>query len=352
MSRLIFNVVRVGRSRRVVENGEEWFVAPITLIVPGVLNGSKGALFYPPDEVRSAPGIWNGTPLTIRHPTCPLTNAHLSAGDLDDADRFGEIRNDRYDGKRRAEAWASVSKLKAAMSSGRACANEAKQVYLALKHSRPMEISTGLYTDNESAVGRWKGQHYDAIARNYQPDHVAILPNEVGACSLDDGCGLNVNKRGLTVNSVNRILRKVRNAEPTENTWSDSARDAAAEARRAKSAGSLSKKDEKRTRDATEATHDAARATLLTRQVSRGGTGNTSENHENAAYAHVQAAEAHEAAAKAHDGGGNHAAAMHHEDAAEAHWNSSNFHSRMAAKNRMTGNAKPPKPCKPRPGGT
>jgi hypothetical protein len=35
----------VGRSRRETLNGREYIVAPVTLIVPGVLNGSKGALY-------------------------------------------------------------------------------------------------------------------------------------------------------------------------------------------------------------------------------------------------------------------------------------------------------------------
>lgn len=30
----------------------------------------------------------------------------------------------------------------------------------------------------------------DAVARNHRPDHLAILPDQVGACSLADGAGL------------------------------------------------------------------------------------------------------------------------------------------------------------------
>ena len=39
-----------GKARRETWDGREYLVAPATLIVPGVLNGSQGPLFYPPDE--------------------------------------------------------------------------------------------------------------------------------------------------------------------------------------------------------------------------------------------------------------------------------------------------------------
>ena len=45
MQRLTVNFA--GQVKRVTRNGREWLVAPMSLINPGVLNGSKGALFYP-----------------------------------------------------------------------------------------------------------------------------------------------------------------------------------------------------------------------------------------------------------------------------------------------------------------
>ena len=58
-----------GQVRRKTVGGREYLVAPLSLIVPGVLNGSRGPLLYPEAEVRRDTSIWNGMPLTKGHPT-------------------------------------------------------------------------------------------------------------------------------------------------------------------------------------------------------------------------------------------------------------------------------------------
>jgi hypothetical protein len=57
-----------------------------------------------------------------------------------------------------------------------------------------VEISTGLFTDNIPESGVWNGEAYTAVARNYRPDHLAILPDQKGSCSIADGAGLLRNK--------------------------------------------------------------------------------------------------------------------------------------------------------------
>lgn len=67
----------------------------------------------------------------------------------------------------------------------------------ALQQGRPIEVSTGLYTENIPAPPDsvdHKGRTYSYIARNYRADHLAILPNQKGACSVSDGCGVMVNE--------------------------------------------------------------------------------------------------------------------------------------------------------------
>jgi hypothetical protein len=55
-----------------------------------------------------------------------------------------------------------------------------------------------LFTDNETAPpgASHLGRPYNFVARNYRPDHLAILPDQRGACSIEDGCGLNTNRLG------------------------------------------------------------------------------------------------------------------------------------------------------------
>ena len=51
-----------------VLDGRKYLVAPASLIVPGVLNGSDGALYYPPEEAVKNASAWDGMPLVVYHP--------------------------------------------------------------------------------------------------------------------------------------------------------------------------------------------------------------------------------------------------------------------------------------------
>lgn len=192
-----------GSVRRVTRNGRQYFVVPLSMIVPGVLVGSKGPLYYPPDECARNVGSWDGTPIVVYHPTDPLTGSNVSAKG-GGTKAIGFLANTKFDGKLRSTGWFDVKAVKAVD----------KRVYDALVAGTPMELSTGLYTDNEPAVGTHNGKAYEYIARNYRPDHLAVLPDQRGACSVEDGCGVLVN------------------------AWTDEARAAAEEARRLKAESS------------------------------------------------------------------------------------------------------------------
>jgi len=58
-----------GKTRNATLAGRKYVVAPATLIVPGVLNGSQGPLYYPPDEIGRRPTDWNNVPMVVDHPT-------------------------------------------------------------------------------------------------------------------------------------------------------------------------------------------------------------------------------------------------------------------------------------------
>ena len=178
--------------RREVRNGRRFLVAPASIIVPGVLPGSKGALYYPPSECARNVSSFDGIPITLNHPSHPLTNDPVPAKTQGVWDRqgLGVIRNTEMNGKLRSEAWFDEERTR----------NLAAPVYQALVTGQAMEVSTGLFTDNQPMKGVHNGRSYDFIARNYRPDHLAVLPNDVGACSVADGCGLNVNL--LTANAT------------------------------------------------------------------------------------------------------------------------------------------------------
>lgn len=182
---ILFNLRSVGRPTYKTHNGRKYLVAPLSLIVPGVLNGSQGPLFYSPLEIRKNHLDWNGIPLVSYHPQS-LDGSHLSANDTAVLEKqgIGFVQGSQIarNGGLRAEGWFDVEKTRKVNNS----------ILTALQSGQQIELSTGLYTDNIPAAdgSNFNGKYYSHHATNYRPDHVAILPDQIGACSLNDGCGV------------------------------------------------------------------------------------------------------------------------------------------------------------------
>ena len=199
MERLTANIS--GATRREVLFGKSHLVAPATLIVPGVLNGSKGPLLYPSDEVSKSALAWNGMPLLVYHPS----EGSGRKPNVLNKQGIGYVFDTKFqDGKLTADLWFDVERVKLVDS----------RVLDWLQNNQQIELSTGLGTQNEVAdpEAASTGQvPYTHIARHYKPDHLAILPDQVGACSLDDGCGVNQNYSKTHSEMVS--LRKIQNAK-------------------------------------------------------------------------------------------------------------------------------------------
>jgi hypothetical protein len=181
-----------GQSRHVTQNGREYIVAPLILIVPGVLSGSNGPLLYPPEEVAADPLAWNNMPLVAYHPT--KNGVPVSARDPEILESRGigyVFRTHVSNGRLKAEGWFDVELTRKVDT----YLPDNAKILPRLEAGLPIELSTGLFTYNEPAPegATWNGIAYSATARNYRPDHVAVLPDQVGACSLRDGCGVMVN---------------------------------------------------------------------------------------------------------------------------------------------------------------
>lgn len=174
-----------GKTRREYLHGREYLVAPLSMIVPGVLNGSKGAMYYPPEELARDPMAWNGMPMVVNHPM--RDGSPISARDPEVLQNsgIGFVYRTKHDGVLGAEGWFDVQNTR----------RVDRRILARLEGGNPIEISTGLYTDNYPAPpgATHNGRAYSLIARNYRPDHLAILPDKVGACSVADGCGVLVN---------------------------------------------------------------------------------------------------------------------------------------------------------------
>lgn len=197
METLVANLV--GKTRRDTFDGREFIVAPMTLIVPGVLNGSKGPLFYPPEEIAKNADAWNGIPLVVDHPHKDGSPVSARSPSVLNGQGIGHLFEARADGKLTAEGWFDVEKVQ----------RIAPEILQSLREGKPIELSTGLFTTNEPAGDGAvdNGKPYSFIARDYRPDHLAILLDSVGACGVGDGCGVLVNSlNGSTLGKINQLL--------------------------------------------------------------------------------------------------------------------------------------------------
>ena len=176
--------------RRVSQGGRDWLVAPGTSIVPGVLPGSQGALYYPPEECRNSTARWDGIPLVLYHPSADGQNVSATHPGILDKHGIGFVRDSRFGQKLQHNFWFDVEKTRAADR------RFGSNVLARLENGQPIEISTGLYTENDVAPpgSHHNGRPYSAVARAYAPDHMAVLPDQTGACAIKDGCGVLVNK--------------------------------------------------------------------------------------------------------------------------------------------------------------
>lgn len=172
--------------------GKSYIVVPVVMMVEGVHNGSQGPTLHLAEELAKNVEIWNGIPVVIDHPKDEGGFISANSPDVVEQQGVGKVYNSKIEnGKLKGEVW--IEEEQANKVDSKTIAN--------IKDQNPMEVSVGVFTDEEKARGKWRGESYALIARNYKPDHLALLPEAVGACSNNDGCGIraNVQKGGEDV---------------------------------------------------------------------------------------------------------------------------------------------------------
>lgn len=192
----------------------DYWVFPAVMMKEAVLNGSHGALFYPGEEIAKTQEAWDHKPLLVEHPfttnakgekvTSLSTNKNVLT-----RQKIGFIMNTSYDEsdrKLKTECWADKKKV----------AKHPKVHAILSTGEGMLEVSTGVYTDDipinnaeGSATAEYEGKRYEATAVNYRPDHLALLPDQKGACSIADGAG------GPRLNSEGGVVENVLSFDDT-----------------------------------------------------------------------------------------------------------------------------------------
>lgn len=176
--KITVNITPGAKTRVEMLEGREHVVVPMVMMVEGVHDGSSGPIYYPWDELSKTPQIWNQKPVVVYHPSGSACDP-----DVVNNRKIGVIMNTKADAKNKrlpAEAWLERSRADVVD----------KRIFGAIDKNEMMELSTGLFVDAEITPGEWNGEEYGAIARNHRADHLALLPDKIGACSMKDGAGL------------------------------------------------------------------------------------------------------------------------------------------------------------------
>ncbi len=165
--------------------GVEHTVVPTTMMVEGVHRGSKGDLYYSANQLAKNPSAWDHKPAVVYHPKSS-NGQYISActPEVLNTSKAGILLNTRYKGKQQTDVYLNPKR-----------ADEIDpRIMESIRNENPINVSTGMYYDVIGPGGVWNGEEYLAEVGDFTPDHLAILPDQDGACSIADGAGMLVNE--------------------------------------------------------------------------------------------------------------------------------------------------------------
>ncbi|MEC6169138.1 DUF2213 domain-containing protein [Enterobacter hormaechei] len=188
-------------------------VRGITPVVDDIVMNRK---LYPAAEIEKAYNTLERNPMPLGHPK--VDGKHVSARDVRAVNEYhvgawlqnvshkdGKVTGDMYVNRQYAES----------SDKGKRLINRLDEM-LAGTNSDPIHISTGLLYSGIAANGESKGKKYNEIATNMMFDHVAVLLDEPGAGTPEEGVGIFVNAEGdeLEIEVVN--LEESNNPDPQD----------------------------------------------------------------------------------------------------------------------------------------
>ena len=206
MKKLLFCTQKVNKSqiRRENRNGVEHIILTSYTLPPNiVMNGG----LYPTEEIDKSFESLNRTPVTIEHPE--INGQYVSAADPEtDMDfRFGAFNENATkmdDGRISLDKVINVQKaLK--VDKGKRLLDRINEVETS-DSARPLHTSVGVFMDVEELEnplmevnGVATNAEYGWIARNMMFDHDAILLDNIGAATPDQGTGIGINSESVKV---------------------------------------------------------------------------------------------------------------------------------------------------------
>jgi Uncharacterized protein conserved in bacteria (DUF2213) len=196
-----------GTVRLATLNDREHLVVPIVALVEGVIHAINAEVpeYVPIETLSAAPQTWNNRPAVLKHPIKNGKQVSANTPHVLEAQGLGSVFNAEVKGRKlHMEAYIDpqkAEKLGAGKMLERLRANEV------------VEVSVGAYVVTERRAGEHNGKPYKAVWTQIVPDHLAFLPDGIGACNASMGCGTRaaeaylVTAEGLTT-LENRLAKK------------------------------------------------------------------------------------------------------------------------------------------------
>jgi hypothetical protein len=175
--------------------GRPHVVVPVVMMTEGVHKGSGGSVLYNAQHLGACPSIWDHKPIVVYHPEIDGKGASACDPVILNKQKVGIMLHTAYEDKLKCEAWIDIDRANAVDL----------RVMQAINNKKMMEVSTGVYVDLKNEAGEWQGEKYVGSAENLRADHLALLPDQKGACSIADGAGLLRNSAAPEDDSVRRL---------------------------------------------------------------------------------------------------------------------------------------------------
>jgi len=177
-------------------DGDEHIV--IRGVVPVVDDVVMNGGLYPAAEINKSYMSIEGNPMPLQHPK--IGNEYVSANNPRAVNKFhvgAWAENVRKDGDRVVMDMKINKRYASASENGKRVLARIEDMQTN-SAAEPIHVSTGLLLSREQNKGKSKGKSYSWVARNLRFDHVAILLDEPGAATPDDGVGIFVNADNST----------------------------------------------------------------------------------------------------------------------------------------------------------
>ena len=204
------HILSAVNAANVSKDGSTYTIRDVVGAVDDIVMNSR---LYPADQLKAAAATLEGKPAPAGHPKNSAGQAisALNGEALASAWIGSYVRNARH------EAGRTIADVVVNEAQARAHPDGAKLIdrldaAIAGNNAEPIHVSTGLMMDPIIANGESRGKKYSSIVTNIRYDHLAILLNETGAATPEQGVGMFLNSAGES----EQVEEVIINTEPED----------------------------------------------------------------------------------------------------------------------------------------